>query len=310
MKARYFSSLLLLLLASCEPSGGPLPDAGEPVLSARNFHVAGKLEAAKLDEASGMQAITGGHYLVHNDEGKTLFLIDGEGRDLGRIKVEGAKNRDWEDITRVPGPEGPLIVVGDIGDNHKARKHVRLYFVPEPVPSPGDGRYPANTAVRHRLDVRFPDGPRDSESMAYDAHSDMILLLSKRDRPPRLYGVPLQRALTEQSLEAVFLTEVPGFRPPTRRDLLTSPHRGQWVSMPTAMDISADARLAAVLTYRSLYLCQRMEDESWAEAFKRDPEEFVGPPGLHDEAVAFSHDQGSVMVTTERRPAPIYRLDL
>jgi hypothetical protein len=103
---------------------------------------------------------------------------------------------------------------------------------------------------------------------------------------------------------------VPGFRPPTKLDILTNPKRGLWVSQPTCMDISPDGRLAAVLTYRSLYLFQREEDESWAEAFQRPPREIVGPPGTHDEAVAFSADGKTIYVTTERRPAPIYRLEL
>ena len=82
------------------------------------------------------------------------------------------------------------------------------------------------------------------------------------------------------------------------------------VSTPTGMDISADSRLAAVLTYRSLYVFKRENDETWAEAFQREPTEYIGPPGVHDEAVTFSHDQKSIYVTTERRPAPLYRLDL
>ena len=86
--------------------------------------------------------------------------------------------------------------------------------------------------------------------------------------------------------------------------------RGRWVSQPTGLDISPDGRIAAVLTYRSLYLYTREEGETWAEAFRGEPQEFIGQPGTHDEAVAFSPDGRSVYVTTERRPAPIYRLDL
>ena len=29
----------------------------------------------------------------------------------GRFRVLDAKNKDWEDITRVPGPDGPLLVI-------------------------------------------------------------------------------------------------------------------------------------------------------------------------------------------------------
>ena len=110
--------------------------------------------------------------------------------------------------------------------------------------------------------------------------------------------------------EAEYLGEVPVFRPPTRRDIIRSPGRGFWVSQPTGMDISPNGRMAAVITYRSLYLFQRQGQESWLEAFQRQPDEYIGPPGNHDEAVAFSLDGRSVFVTTERRPAPLYRLDL
>lgn len=270
------------------------------------FHVAGQLEARQLNEASGIQAVTGGSFFVHNDEGARLFLIDASGRNLGIRKVAGSKNRDWEDITRVPGPDGPLLVIGDIGDNHSSRSTLSLYFVPEPQPGGAD----AELRVSHRLRFRYPDGPRDAEALAYDPSSGRLLVLTKRDQPPRLYGIPLDLALWQQELQAEFLGTVPGFRPPTRTDILRHPGRGLWVSQPTGMDISADGRRAVVITYRSLYLFARMGSESWAEAFQRQPVEIIGPPGVQDEAVAFSLDGRSVYVTTEGRPAPLYRLDL
>ena len=314
MTNRIYLSLLLLLTVACDPvamtSTEPGISTANPSIMDGDFHVVGNLESRKLDEASGIQAISSGDFLLHNDDGDDLFAIDSSGKHLGRIKVKNAKNKDWEDITRVPGEQGPLIVIGDTGDNRGGRKSVRLYFVQEPAPDEATGRYPDELDPVHRLKIRYPDGPRDVESIAYDAASRMILLLSKRDNPPRLYGIALERALAETEVEAEFLAEVPGFRPPTQQDLLRTPRRGMWVSTPTGMDISADGRLAAVLTYRSLYFFKREGDESWAEAFQREPTEYIGPPGVHDEAVTFSHDQKSIYVTTERRPAPLYRLDL
>jgi hypothetical protein len=146
--------------------------------------------------------------------------------------------------------------------------------------------------------------------MAYDAAGDRILLLTKRDHPPRLYGIPLDLAQWKHEVEAKFLGEVPGFRPPTRADILRSLRRGQWVSQPTGMDISPDGRLAAVITYRSLYLFRRDDTESWPDAMQRRPVEVVGPPGLHDEGVGFSPDGRSVFVVSEGRGSRIYRLDL
>jgi hypothetical protein len=295
-----FMVMTCAVATACGPADTPVDVEPGP-----GFIRVGKLEHKKLDEASGIVAGNNGVFFLHNDGGDHLFAIDNTGRDLGRMKVKKAKNRDWEDMTRVMD-DIPLLVVGDTGDNMGTRNSVRLYFIEEPGPDDFEGK------VRpvHKLDIRYPDGPRDVESIAWDPHSDMILFLSKRDVPPRLYGIPRDLALIEQELEAEFLGEIRPLPRPTRSDLLSSPKRGLWVSQPTGMDISSDGRLAAVITYRSLYLYERKKQESWLEAFQRKPVEFRGPPGLHDEAVAFSHDQESVYVATERRPAPLHRLDL
>jgi len=295
--------------AACDPAGKEANDGVRGTPAARQasaFRIAGKFQAADLNEASGIQAGANDALFLHNDDGTLLFVADTSGPVLASLSVAGAKSRDWEDLTRVPGPDGPLLVIGDFGDNRQVRKRVSLYFLAEPAP----GDAVAEVQVRHRLRFSYPDGPRDVESMAYDPDSGQILLLSKRDQPPRLYALPLDLALWQHELEAEFLGEVPGFRPPTRADILRNPRRGLWVSQPTGMDISPDGRMAAVITYRSLYLFRREASESWAEAFGRAPEEFAGPPGTHDEAVGFSLDGRSIFVTAEGRPAPLFRLDL
>jgi hypothetical protein len=306
--------LALTVLSGCEPGGeeaaqsespsGPPPESQSP--SEPAFQRVGKLATAALNEASGIQAGAGGVYYLHNDEGARLFMSDAQGRNLGVLDV-AANNRDWEDITRVPGEHGPLLVIGDIGDNHGTRKRISLYFLPEPAaanPEPTTAGRPI--AVRHRLRVTYPDGPRDAESLAYDPASGMLLILSKRDQPPRLYGIPLDLALWKQEMEAEFLGEVP----PRRRGAISDQsRRGPWVRI-TRPGHFARRRLAAAITYRSLYLFERGADESWIEAFQRAPEEIIGPPGFHDEAVGFSADGRSVFVTSEGRAAPLYRLDL
>ena len=294
--------LVFLLLAGCGPAEPP----GASRRTGPEFTMTGKLESEKIDEASGLQAGRDGVFFLHNDDGTYLYAIDQSGRDLGRMNVKEAGDKDWEDMTRVIGDDGPLLVIGDTGDNLQVRKKVSLYFVREPMP----GEFNTDLELAHKVDVRYPDGPHDVESLAYDSSSDMLLLLSKRDQPPRLYGVPLDLALWEDKVEAVLLAEVPVFRPPTQKDMLLNPGRGMWISQPTGMDISADGGTAAVITYRSLYVFKRENGETWPEAFQRTPVEYLGPPGSYEEAVCFGHDPGSIFITTERRPAPIYRLDL
>ena len=268
------------------------------------------LESKELDEVSGIQSGEGGLFYLHNDEGSpSIYIADPDGRHLGKITIRDAKNRDWEDITRIAGDDGPLLVLGDTGDSKARYKSIKLYFVAEPQPS-ASGSYAEELDLLHKINVRYPDGPRDCEAMAYDPASNMILFLTKRDHPPRLYGLTFEEALQADTAELQYLGDVPGFRPPTVTDLLNSKKRGQWISQPTGLDISSDGRRAAVITYRSLYLFERTEGESWAEAFLRAPLEYVGPPGLHDEAVTFGFDALDVYVSTERRPTPIYRLEI
>jgi hypothetical protein len=306
MKYRLIPALLLIPLIYCNADESHEP-ANKPEYG---FVVTAILESKELDEVSSIQSGEGGVFFLHNDEGSpSIYIADTDGRHLGKIKIRDAKNRDWESITRIPADSGPLLVLGDTGDNKARYKSVKLYFVEEPRPS-ASGTYPEKVDLLHKLKVRYPDGPRDCEAMAYDPASNMILFLTKRDHPPRLYGLPVEEALQAGKAELQYLGDVPGFRPPTVADLFSSKKRGQWISNPTGMDISSDGRRAAVITYRSLYLFERAEGESWAEAFQKEPLEYVGPPGLHDEAVTFGFGTSDVYVSTERRPTPVYKLEL
>jgi hypothetical protein len=306
MKPELTIALMLTTFTLCTAHGAPQvainPDA--------EFNTVAMLEAKELNEVSGIQAGEGEVFFMHNDQGSpSFYAANMEGRHLGKITIRDAKNRDWEDITRIPGESGPLLVLGDTGDNKADNKTIRLYIVAEPRPA-ADGSYPEEVDLLHRLKAYYPDGPRDCEAMAYDPSSKMILFLTKRDFPPRLYGLSLDDVFQDEKVELSFLGEAPTLRAPTMADLLSHKKRGQWISQPTGMDISADGRLAAVITYRSLYLFERAENETWVEALQKAPVEFIGPPRLHDEAVTFGHDQRSVYVSTEQRPTPLYRLNL
>jgi hypothetical protein len=297
-----FGMLLFAVMAACEPAPellakGPVEDA---------FREIGKLEFSRLDEASGLQAGENGIFFVHNDGGDDIYAIDATGRHLGKMDVKKAKNRDWEDITRVPGSDGPLLVIGDIGNKDRSRAKLRLYFVPEPQQE----QFNSDIRAVHNVKLRVPGRPTDLEAMAYDPSSESILFLSKPDQPPLLFRLSLEEALASEELELELLGAIKALRPPTQKDLLTGLNRGLLVSRPTGMDISPDGYRAAVITYRSLYVFEREEGETWLEAFQGEPVEYLGPPGLYDEAVSFSRDGRSIIVTTERRPAPLSQLQL
>ena len=307
--ARHISLIALLLLSACDSQTEN--QSTETVSLPVSLEQMGWLASNKLNEASGLQASYSrkGDFFVHNDEGKpVIYAVDESGADLGLVTIVPAKNKDWEDITSVPVDGGRWIVVGDIGDNWSRRKSIKLYFAEEPEPGKDD-RYAGRQELKHRLDLTYPDGPRDCESMSYDPVGKQILLLSKRDKPPRLYAIDLEIALTQQFAELDFLGTTSALRPPTPRDQLHWGGRTDWISQPTGFDISADGNEAVVITYRSLYRYRRQENEDWLTAMQRKPDEVVGPPAVQNEAIAYSVDGKSIFVTTEKRPAPLHRVE-
>lgn len=276
------------------------------------FGQSGVIEDRSLDEVSGLQSgwRNPDVFFVHNDDGPArLSVIDVYGRDLGSFIIEGGANRDWEDITAVPSPGGPLLVVADMGDNFAQWNEIILYFIEEPE-LPANGKYGGTVELVHKLTLQYPEGARDCESIAYDPSSEQLIFLTKRDSPPRIYAIKLQDALRSSQANLVYLGNSRSFRPPSRGDLRTFGARdGPWVSQPTGMDISRDGTRAAVISYRSLYVFNRGPDESWQEALQRAPIEFEAPPSMKEEAVGFLPDGGHILITTEGIPAPVYRLE-
>lgn len=261
-------------------------------------------------ETSGMQAshLRVGDFFVHNDDGGPLiYAINEKGANLGQVSIVPARNKDWEDLAMVPVGDGHWIVAGDIGDNQAKRKSIKLYFAEQPQTGPKD-RYSGRLDLKHWIELEYPDGPRDCEAMAYDPIDNRILLLSKRDRPPRLYAVDLGTALNEGEAELEFLGTIHPMRPPTLEDRAHWGGRTDWISQPTGMDISPDGKEAVVITYRSLYRFRRQDDEDWLSALQRMPDEMIGPPAPQNEAVAYSSDGEAVFVTTEKIPAPVFKI--
>jgi hypothetical protein len=304
----YITPITLFLFSACDRQSENQPVSSDP--SPVSIERSGWLASEKLREASGMQASFSreGDFFVHNDEGKPyIYAISESGSNLGRVSIVPAKNKDWEDITSVPVEDGRWIVAGDIGDNKVKRKFIKLYFAKEPERE-DDDHYHGELDLEHWLELTYPDGPRDCESMAYDPIGNQILLLSKRDKPSRLYAVDLETALTEESAELKFLGNISRLRPPTPANRSQFGGRTDFISQPTGFDISADGSEAVIITYRSLYRYKRKQDEDWLSALQREPTEVVGPPAVQNEAIAYSTDGKSIYVTTEKQPSPVYRI--
>jgi hypothetical protein len=298
----HFRQLLVLslLLLACVASAEPERDI--------RYARSGTVRSASLDELSGLAASRrhNGVLWTHNDDGKAvLFAINAEGDLLGQVRVGGASNQDWEDLAMVPGDVSDWLIIGDFGEARPDQAEAVLYLVEEPEPG-ADRRFSGKIPYLARLPLRFPGSAEDIESMAWDPLGQRLLLLAKRSQPPRLFGLNLGLARNMGVAELSEVGTVGSLRPPQPADQRKFGKRTPWISQPTGLDISPDGTLAAVITYRSLYLFRNPGLEDWAQALQAEPLEIIGPPAKHEEAVTFTPDGQTIVVTSEGVKAPVY----
>ena len=286
-----------LLAVVCLLTGAMSCAAGEqPINEGRT----GYLENTSIKEASGLAAsrLRSDLLWVINDGGNSplLYAVSPDGRDRGSVRVGSAENRDWEDLASFEYRGRAYLAIADVGDNYARRETCTIYMVEEPELSAAHFSADAAAEPAWRITFRYEDGPRDCESIAIDPANHRILLLSKRTMPPALYGLPLFPSGNASGHVAERLAEIPTIHP--------------YRNMPTAMDISPDGSLLAVLTYRRAYLFKRSSHQRWESSVYRMPEGFALPRLYQAEALCFGPDGRTIFITSEKRPAPLLRFVL
>ena len=243
-------ALLLLAASGCGASDTRKPKDVAPEL--RDVTVIGRLTDPELTEASGLVPSTDDPNLfwAQNDSGHEpqLFAFDSTGRALGIVRVQGARNRDWEAISSGPCDQGTCMYVGDVGDNGADRKAVRVWRIPTPKSND------TLSTTAEQLTLRYSDGPRDVESM-WVAPDTAVYLLSKRPerdasgayRPVRIYRVPPSAWRSADTATAMLVDSLPIF--PTRDESRT------WVTdAALSRRDSLGAVRLAVRSYNDLYI--------------------------------------------------------
>jgi hypothetical protein len=297
--------------AAAEHSGAasepPHPAAfGEPTLL-------GYLENGGITEASGMAASRrhSGVLWIVNDGGNepAVYAVNMQGAHLGRVRVRNAQNADWEDLAAFRLDNTATLLIADFGDNHARREEYHLYIVREPDIAEYSDRQEFSVDWQRRVRFVYEDGPRDCEAVAVDPENNQILLLTKRTVPAVLYSLPLRAEKQPPVLVARRVAEIKHLRPPEGAPAVFDPRFEKLRSQPTAMDISPDGSEVAILTYGDGYLYRRPAYAGGANAF-RNPPQWIRMPTLRQaESLCFSADGQSLFVTSERVPAPLYRLD-
>jgi len=259
-----------------------------------------KLTSPAVTEASGLASSPSaeGFLWMVNDSGGTpeIHLAQTDGTPRGAVTVADAVNKDWEDLAAFTFNGKPHLLIADTGDNGSARETCNLYIVREPkLPAEGE-TLSGKTPILWQITFTYEDGPRDCESVAVDAENAKIILISKRTDPPGIYELPLkpEKNAIARKIGATE-TKAPG--------IVSVPFANQ----PTGLDFSADHRKAVIVTYLSVFLFQREEKESWADAFAKNPEVLAPHKLAQAEAVAFSRDGKSIFTVSEKPSSPVVR---
>ena len=294
--------LVPLFLLAC--SAGSNDAASESLIQ-----VVGKLEHKKLNEASGLARSNrqSGVFWAMNDDGPArIYALDETGRHLGRVDIEGAKNRDWEDLASFVVDGTPYLAIGDIGDNEARYKHLTVYIIEEPDPEDDAA------SIAWEVKFRYAGGPRDVESMAVDAENGHLYVLSKRTVPAELYQLPLRAHADDQAEDVLEAKQVAilDSLPQPNQDQLRNAMQNGWGWQPTGMDFAPDGRSALILTYDGVNYFSRAAGQTWVDAFEGRALHLALGNFKKAEAISYTDDSAAAMVTVEAQHAPLLRVRL
>ena len=234
-----------------------------------------------LDELSGLAPVSSGEWWTHNDSGDSprIFRVDEQLRVLAEVRL-------WcpSRSTSRTSPSGPTvgIWVADIGDNLLIRPTIVLWGLPQQSAS--------TTVTPVTLDLVYPDGPHDAESLMIDPLTGDGFIVAKAVVGGRsnIYRIP---AATFTSPPAGAFT----VEPVGSIDVSDGGSIG-----PTAADISPSGRYVVVKTFTTTYLWPRRRGDSVVDTLAASPHAPCRVDGAGaNEAIAFSLDGRRLATVSE-----------
>lgn len=238
----------------------------------------------------------------------------------GEWTLEGASNRDWEDMAAGPGPEEGVhyLYVGEIGDNQAQYDLKIIYRFPEPdiagiIINTNSFRNDSNSSIynnetdntrnsnnskvsnsdtpnlstipREQVDrilFRYPNGVQmDAEALFVDPITTNIYIITKREEPVTVYRLAWPQSTDE---------------PVTADKVATLPF-----TQVTAGAISPDGSRILLKTYETIFLWTRNPEESIVDALMRPPTRIPYTPEPQGEAIVFGSDGQRFFTLSEER---------
>ncbi|MDB5023206.1 MAG: hypothetical protein JWP78_961 [Mucilaginibacter sp.] len=169
------------------------PSALDTTKSFNPGPVVNNLSREDLLEISGVAAsrVNPGMLYIHNDSGNAnqVYITDASGADKGTLILTHVGNRDWEDIATGPGPVAgkSYVYVADIGDNDSKYGSVFVYRFAEPVLAGKILPVTLNIDTVSIIELKYPDGPHDAETLMVDPLTHDIYIASKQSNLSSIY---------------------------------------------------------------------------------------------------------------------------
>lgn len=283
--------IILLLLMGClslfaaEISNAPF---GKQVIS-------GTIKEPFLDEISGVVAsrINPPLLYVHNDSGgeNCVYIVQPNGKYMGKLVLANATNRDWEDIAIGSGPEEgkTYLYIAETGDNDAKYQEKRIYRVEEP--SLKGRTFPVIDTLKTVETIRFQysDGRRDAETLLFDPLTKNLLIVSKRESNVGMYRLSYPQSTTELM---------------TAQKVATLPF-----TMIVGGDISPDGKELLLKSYSNIYYWQRKDCPTMAQCMAQPHFLLPYEPEPQGESVCWDSTGNSLYTISEKNgkgPVRIY----
>lgn len=256
------------------------------------------LKHPEITESSGLACShrTPDVFWTHNDSGghPRLFAFDKQGVHRGTIFIDGARARDWEDMASFVLDEKPCLLLGDIGDNLSQKSHCTLYLVEEPDIDHDPPRDDLHLSVLQKVSFTYDDGPHNAEAVAFDPVEKTVILVTKE------MTVGCDCYALAWPAESISKKN-----PIIARKVATTTF-----PQVTAIDITSDGRRAVMVTYGLTFEFVRPAGQAWGEVFGQAGRPLVTPFRRQGETVCFGPHGRVIYLTSERRPAPLYEMNL
>lgn len=267
---------LLLLVLACQKSRTQTdqPATITYAKTPQSFPLSG----TAIRETSGIadSKSVPGHMWVQEDSGNPprLYLLKHDGSVTDSVLLDGATNRDWEDLVLGAGPVAGknYLYIGDIGDNNAVYGEYTIYRLEEPTEM-------GNISNYERIRFDYSDGARDAEAMIVDNESKDIYIITKREEKSRLYRLPYPQSTT--AVNHAELVDSLGY------------------SQVTSAALSADGLELIVKTYPRLFYYTRKAGESIAKTLEDSPVTLAYQIEPQGEAVTFAADQSGFFTLSE-----------